>query len=134
MATTYGRDIFADDSLESGRFASELVLVAQNCKHRLITVRGTLIGGEEEADYGLGIEAKLGNTTTAQEAAALPGQIDNELKKDPRVLSTSSAVSSVQNGPEVEWTVNTTVMTEAGNFTLAISELTIDIVGLGGTA
>jgi len=132
---TFGRDTYCDESLRTGRLVTELALVAQNQKHRLVTVRGTLNGGEEEADYGMDLPGRIGSIANDVEAAALPGQIQSELTKDPRVLSVESTVASLRDSAgAVTWTVTIEVSTEDGDFTLAASDVTVEIVGLGGSS
>ncbi len=133
MTTDYGVDVWCDDSLRTGRYAEGLRLVAQNCVHRLTTPRGMLRGGEDEENYGMDLPGMIGSIVGASDAAALPGQIENELSKDERVQEVTATVASSTVGPAVTWTVAIQVETEAGVFSLAASAVTVELVGLGGT-
>ncbi|MTV47148.1 hypothetical protein GM528_12520, partial [Streptococcus pneumoniae] len=55
MTTYFGYDISCTRGMKSGRFVSGVELVAQAYYRRLTTTRGTLIGGEEEQNYGLNL-------------------------------------------------------------------------------
>lgn len=96
MTTDYGRDTWCDDSLHPGRYATGPKLVALRCYRRLITPRGTMgaVWGEEEENFGFDVAGKLGSIVTPDEVAATPGQIDNELRKDPEVLEVDTEITS----------------------------------------
>lgn len=134
MTIDYGSDVWCDASVKTGRYADDLRLAAQNVVHRLTTPKGALRGGEEEQDYGLDLPGMIGSAQTEADAAALPGRISVELSKDPRVLTTTTTVTSTSDGVATSWTVAITVTTERGSFRLAASEVTVELVGLGGGA
>lgn len=134
MTIDYGTDIWCDASLRTGRYADELRLVAQNAVHRLTTPRGMLRGGEEEQNYGLDLPGEVGKVASDSEANALPGKIRAELTKDPRILLVNATVTKSTDGPATSYTIAIECGTEAGVFSLAASEVTVELVGLGGGA
>lgn len=117
----YGKDTWCQDTLRTGRYASGVLVVAQNCYHRLITPRGTLRGGPDEGNYGLDLAGMCGAAVTVDLERAMPARIENELRKDPRVSSASVTMSSSRNSDgEVTWTFNVRVRCGAGPFSLVI--------------
>ena len=130
--TDYGRDVWCDASIATGRYATGLRLVAQNVLHRLTTPRGMLRGGEDESSFGIDLPGMIGAVVTRAQAAALPGQIQNELLKDPRVTAVEATVAVANVGPATSWTIAIRVTTMEGDFTLAADAVTVALVGLGG--
>lgn len=129
--TDFGTDTSCTDSLRTGRFVSGVRLVAEALYRRLSTPRGTLQGGEEEANYGLDLVDLVGSVNTTLAQAALPGQIEAECLKDERVTSVTANVTSTQAGPVVSWKVSLDVETDVGPFTLVlgVSGVTVDLLG-----
>jgi hypothetical protein len=122
MTTDFGRDTLCLDSLRTGRSVTGVRRVAQNCYHRLITPRGTLRGGADEGNFGLDLAGKVGSAVTQALQMALPGQIDNELRKDPRVLSTTVAIVwTTTTAGEVSAEIAIEVQTAAGPFELVLA-------------
>lgn len=128
----FGKDTSCTDSLRTGRFSTGPRLVAEACYRRLITPRGSLRGGEDEANYGFDLSEKIGTVVNASTEAALPGQIQSELLKDERLSSVTVNVVSTKTGPAVAWVVTIEGQTSAGPFTLklSVSEVTVSILGL----
>ena len=85
LTLTEGRDTYCLDSLQPGRYARGVELLAQRLYHRLITPAGTLRGGEEEADFGMDLAAMVGEADDATNEKIRPAEITNELRKDPCV-------------------------------------------------
>jgi len=132
--TDYGRDVWCEATVLTGRYATGLQLIAQNVIHRLSTPRGMLRGGEDEANYGVDLPGMIGSIVTPGQAAALPGQIQSELLKDSRIESVESTVTESTTGPATTWTVTVRVTTALGTFALAVDDVTVALVGLGGEA
>ena len=132
MTTYFGYDISCTRGMKSGRFVSGVDLVAQAYYRRLTTPRGTLIGGEEEQNYGLNLMSLVGKAATPSFAASLPGKIENELLKDPRTESVSATVVSATSGPAVTYTIRIAAKTALGPFTLvlAVSAVSAEILGI----
>ena len=124
------------DSRRTGRYVRGPELVAQACYRRLTTPRGTLRGGADEANYGLDLVGLVGTITTPAHVAALPGRIQNELRKDERVADVAADVVATQSGPGTVYTVTIRGTTADGPFrlVLAVSSVTVELVGLGGAA
>jgi hypothetical protein len=120
LAINYGYDTSCTDSLRTGRFASGVRLVAEAIYRRLITPRGALRGGDDEANYGFDLIGKLGHTVSASEIAALPGQVEAEILKDERIESADISVNSVTTGPSVAWTITVSAVTGLGPFQLVL--------------
>jgi len=132
MSTYFGYDIYCTRGMKSGRFVSGVELVAQAYYRRLTTTRGTLIGGEEEQNYGLNLMSLVGKAATPSFAASLPGKIENELLKDPRTESVTATVVAATAGPAVTYTISIAAKTDAGPFTLvlAVSAVSAEILGI----
>ena len=133
MTTDFGRDTWCRDSLRTGRYATGVELVAQAVYHRLITVRGTLRGGEEEANYGLGLEDLVGFVGDVDLLKlTLPGRIRQELLKDERILDAAATVIASSDGPAITLTITIECSTAEGPFrlVLAVGDVTVELVGL----
>jgi hypothetical protein len=130
--TDFGRDISCTSSLRTGRFSTGVRLVAEAAYRRLTTPRGALRGGEEEANYGFDLLEKIGSVSTKTDAAALPGQIAAELKKDERIDDVSVTVVDTSTGPAKSFDITIVATTGLGPFSLvlAVSGVTIAMVGL----
>jgi len=130
--SNFGRDTSCTTSLRTGVLVSGRRLVAEACYRRLITPRGMLRGGEDEANYGLDLSDLIGSVATKAAAAALPGQIQAELSKDERIESVTATVTSTVDGPSTSWVVSIEGTTAEGPFSLVIgvSEVTVDLLGI----
>ncbi len=131
--TDFGRDTLCLDSLRPGRYATGWRLLAQRCYHRLITPRGSLRGGEDEANFGLDLGELLGDADSPALRASIPGRIANELQKDPEVDTVDVTVDVLTVAPgELRWTITISVTSALGPFdlVLAVSGVTVELVGL----
>ncbi len=130
--TDFGRDTSCTDKYRSGILVSGRRLVAEACYRRLITARGTLRGGEDEANYGLDLADAIGQATSTKTAAALPGQIQTELLKDERVISVDVTVDATIQGPATSYAVAVNGQTDIGPFSLVlgVSGVTVDLLGI----
>jgi len=132
MATEFGRDVSCTDSLRTGRFATGVRLVGESYYRRLTTPRGTLRGGEAEANFGLDLTEYIGRTNSKADRAALPGLIANELGKDERTLSVAVDIVETISAGLVTWAITIEAETTAGPFTLQIgvSEVSASLLGI----
>lgn len=132
MTTDFGRDIYCLDSLATGRYATGVELLAHRCYHRLITPRGSLAGGEDEANFGLDLSELLGTASTTSTLQSIPGRIQNELLKDPEVESVVAAVEETSTGAERSWTIDVSVQSGQGPFDLVlrVDGVGVSLVGL----
>lgn len=122
MAVDFGKDISCTKTLRTGRFSTGVRLLGEALFRRLITMPGTLRGGEDEQNYGFGIQQRIGKIASASQLAALPGQISAELDKDPRVLSTEvTVVDSTPGGADRTLLITIDVQSDGGPFELVIS-------------
>jgi hypothetical protein len=132
MTTDFGQDTFADDAYRSGRYASGLLLVAQNALHRLVTPTGMLLGGEEEALYGLDIPGMIGHDSSV--VPTLPGRIYAQLTLDERIVDVGTEITESVDGPVTTVNILVNCQTHAGPFTLKLSvadgEVTTEILGI----
>lgn len=128
----FGTDTSCLDSINTGRLSSGVQLVAESLYRRFTTTRGTLFGGDDEANFGLNLQDAIGQITTPSAAASLPGQIEAEALKDERVNACTATVVQVVNGPAVSWTVTVAVQTDAGPFklVLSVSAVTTTLLGI----
>ncbi len=133
MTTDFGRDVSCTDTMRTGRLVSGPRLVAEACYRRLITPRGTLLGGEDEANYGLDLGGLLGSSTSAAEVAALPGRIRNELLKDERVESVEALVTATTTAGSTSYVIDVTGTTAEGPFELklAVADVTLAVLKIG---
>jgi hypothetical protein len=132
MAVDFGRDISCVTSLRTGRFATGARLVAEAAYRRITTPRGSLIGGEEEADYGIDLVDMVGETDSPSLALALPAQITTELRKDERIDTVDVDVVRRVEGPAVTYDIAIHCTTAAGPFTLKVSvnDVTVELLGI----
>lgn len=133
MAVDYGRDVSCTDSMKTGRFATGVRLVAEAAYRRLITPRGMLRGGEEEANYGLDLTELCGTTNPTATAASLGGRIRAELLKDERIESVDvDVLTTTTAASEVSFTITIAAVTGAGPFTLQVlaSTVTVELLGI----
>lgn len=136
MATDFGYDTSCVDSLRTGRFVSGVRLVAEAAYRRLITTRGMLQGGDDEANYGFDLADAIGSANTAATAAALPGQVESELMKDERIDSVTVTIVQTQVGPAWAFNVTIEAQTALGPFSLVLSvtEVTTQILGIAASS
>jgi len=136
MANTldFGRDTYCVDELKPGRYATGVQLVAQRCYHRLITPARLLgvIGGEEEADFGLDLAGFVGSTESRDLPYALPVVVKNELEKDPTVDSVQVVATRTEGAGRVSWALTISVTSGAGPFDLlvAVDDVTTELLGV----
>lgn len=136
MASAYGKDTSCTTSLRPGRMVSGGRLVAEALYRRLTTPRGMLVGGEQEANYGLDLTEMIGTIESKQQSAALPGLIRAECKKDDRIGDVDVVVTETLLGPAKELNIEITGQTKEGDsfeLTLRVDEVSVEILGLGGT-
>lgn len=129
--TDFGRDTSctAAKGLRSGRLSNGARLVAEALERRLSTTRGTLRGGEQEANYGINLAEEIGATTSPE---ALSAKIKAEAAKDERIERTDVVVVKTTDGPAISYAVTVTGYTAAGPFTLrlAVSEVKVELLGI----
>lgn len=132
LPLSQSRDTYCLDSLQPGRTARGKTLLGQRCYHRLITPPGTLRGGEEEADFGLDLAAKIGEADELTNEKMLPGLVQNELLKDPTVDSVTVIATRTESGGLVSWELAIHVEGVDGEVDLlvAASEVSVDLLGI----
>lgn len=131
--TELGKEVSCTRSLKTGQYVTGQRLVAEAIYRRLITPRGTLRGGEEESNYGLDLAALVGTVRSKSDVAALPAQIEAEIRKDDRVETVSVSIfeTTATNGLK-SFTLTFAVTTGAGPFTLVIGAdaVTVELLGI----
>lgn len=134
MATDLGKDTSCTTELRTGRYATGARLVAESAYRRLTTPRGTLRGGEEEANFGEDLTKLIGSATTKGDAASLPGRIQSELKKDERIETVDVTVTEINEGPAKTFLVRIEAETLDGPFSLklGVSEVAVGLLGITG--
>jgi len=103
-----------DDLTETMAEVEGVVGVAQAIYRRLTTRAGGLL---DEDDYGLSVRLFLHLPMTPAERASIPGQIRQEITKDPRI-ETVDVVVALITGETMNITINCT--TAEGPFELVI--------------
>jgi hypothetical protein len=108
--------------------------LAQALYRRLITPRGTLRGGREEAAYGLDVAGYVGAVGVATALAALPALVRAELCKDDRVRDVVVTATSTTMGAEtaVQLEIDVAPMDEDDTFTLTLLVTDVRVELLGG--
>lgn len=132
-AEDFGLDMSCTDEVRTTRLVNGTRLVAEACYRRLITPRGSLIGGEEEANYGLDLSSMVGSTDVDTVAASLPGRIALELQKDDRVADVKTEVVVTKEGPRATFGISvrvTTTEADAFTLTLAVTEVSVSLLGI----
>lgn len=133
--TDFGRCMSCTDRLVSGRRVTGLRAVAEAMYRRITTRRGSLIGGEPEAFYGIEIRDILGSTNADRDLPSLPARIEAEISKDERVDSVHVDVRATKTGPDIAVEITVDVTTGEGPFSLvlAASAVTVDILSFRET-
>lgn len=132
MATDFGRDISCTDSLRTGRYVTGTRLVGEAIFRRLTTPRGTLRGGEAEANYGLDLVGILGTRTSPDFIATLPDRIRNEVTKDERVDDVDVEIVETGNAVVSALEITLRVQTSSAPFSLVlgVSSVTAELLGI----
>lgn len=132
MLVSQGRDTYCIDALEPGRMARGVTLVAQRCYHRLITPRGALRGGQDEANFGMDLAGLVGSTETTDLAYRLPVAIRNEILKDPAVTDVEVNASRTAAGGSVSWTIEVVISTTEEDVTLivGVDDVSVKLLGV----
>lgn len=136
MASSFGKDVSCTTSQRTGRMVSGLRLVAEAAYRRLTTPRGMLRGGEEEANYGIDLTELVGQGSSAAVVASLPGRIDAELRKDPRIEKADAEVIATVNGAETTYAITVRCTTAEGPFALQleVDEVSVELLGISEAA
>lgn len=132
---SYGQDIWCAGHLVTGRLDRGPGLVARALYRRLITSRGTLRGGDEEAAYGLDLAEYVGAVGYEVALAALPGLVRAECLKDDRVADVAvTATQAIDSSGLVSITlaIDAVLVDEAETFalTLSVDDVTVSILAL----
>jgi len=132
LTVAEGSDTYCRDSLQTGRMATGLELVAQRLYHRLTTPVGTLLGGEDEANFGEDLAAYVGSTDQNAIGAMLPVRVENIIRRDPVVAEVDVTAVRTVAGGEVSWDLTIDVATTLGPVTLivAVSDVSVDLLGV----
>jgi len=133
MTAGFGRDLSCRTRLLTTRLVGGRVLLTDSIMRRLSTPRGTLYGGDEESAYGIDLAAYVGAVGPAVAAAAMPGVVESELMKDPRIAAVVATAtrSTTTDGVRVELRLRITPASELETFdlTLAVSAVSVDLIG-----
>lgn len=130
MADLVARDVYCSSSLRPGRTARGAVLTGQRLYHALITPRGALLGGPDEASFGEDIEGLCGKQDAELE---LEARVARAASKDETILSVETTVEkSEDTAGNVSYEVSIAAKTAEGPFklVLAVGSVTAALVGL----
>lgn len=135
MTTDLGRDISCTTSLVTGRTVTGVRLLAEAVLRRLSTRRGTLRGGEDEANYGIDLRDMIGSVSIDRDLPTWPARIAAELTKDERIYRVEVRLDTTRNGPDVSVELAIEVESAVGPFelVLAVGAVTIDILSIRET-
>lgn len=127
-------DTVCVDALVSGRLAYGIDVLAQRLYHRLITPPGDLMGGEDEANFGIDLPGFVGSSDPVTAGTMIPVLVTNELLKDPSVASIVDVQSTqvVNSDKTVAWNVNVDVASSLGTIELVlnVSSVTVQLLGV----
>ncbi len=129
----YGTEVWCTNGLQTGRLARGKTALVQALFRRLITPRGTLRGGDEEANYGIDLAGYVGNVGYETSIMALPSVVRGELMKDERVLDVVADIATSTNsnlGISITLAITVTPQDESEPFTfnVAVSEVTAELI------
>ena len=133
MTTEFGTDISCTTSLQTGRLSKGVRVVAEAAFRRITTPRGMLLGGEEEANYGIDLSTYIGKEATKDTVASLPAIIRAELSKDERILTVVVDVVAQEDGPLVTLNISIECTTNEGPFALQLAVTKVETSLLGIT-
>lgn len=133
MATGFGTDVWCGDQIVSGRYSTGWRTVALALYRRLITPRGMLRGGDDEANYGLDVSQYVGAVGYPTAIAALPNIVRGELLKDDRVFDVNVRATTAQGADgliDVMLEVSVVLVDEGESFTLTVGvdEVTAELL------
>lgn len=133
MATGYGSDLSCMTKLSTGRTVRGRVALGEALFRRFSTPRGTLPGDKEESTYGFDLSYYLGAVGDQVALAALPVLAEAEALKDERVaactVTAESATAVNETGLLVTLSVTPFDETENFEFTLAVTDASVSLVG-----
>jgi hypothetical protein len=119
----FGTDFdFLSDLNPNLTMVSGLAVLGQDILHRLETPRGGLF---YDPDYGTDVRAYLNGKMTPQVLSRMQSEVQAELGKDERFLSTSAKFQFVPQTNTL--TLNLAVVTAQGPFTLVIEITNVTI-------
>lgn len=99
----YGTDIdWGDDMSATCRMVAGIRLLAQRAMHRLSTPRGMCL---DSPDDGLDLAEFLSKGLTPTELASIPGEVENELRKDEAFLDASVTPTRFDDGLHLAITI-----------------------------
>ena len=82
----------SSEGIQTGRYSAGVQAVLESYLRRLTTPRGTLLGGDEEENFGIDLPGYVGDTDPSLLEQVTPGVVRNELRKDPRTFDVSVSV------------------------------------------
>jgi hypothetical protein len=124
VSAGYGTEVWCTDSIVPGRYATGWRVVAQALYRRVITPRGMLRGGEEEAAYGFDLAGYVGAVGYPTAVNAIPGIVRGEWLKDDRVADVDIRAFIVMGADgAISITLDATVLLsdEGDSFDLTLS-------------
>lgn len=129
MSAGYGVDVWATDSVVTGRLVSGPLLVGQALYRRFITPRGTLRSADEandseESAYGFDLAEYVGAVGYVTAVQAIPGIMRSEASKDDRVVDVdvTAALTAESDGTEaIEIVLVAALVDEGDSLTLTLS-------------
>lgn len=135
MAKGYGVETWCLTSLSPGRLVSGRLALIQALYRRVTTPRGTLLGGPEEASYGLDLAGWVGAVGDRIAVAAIPAMVRAEWLKDDRILDvqvTAAAVTGSDGLTSIHMTAYVTPVAESESFPMTLQVTGSAVTLLGG--
>jgi len=129
--TGYGKDMWCLTGVQPGRMVTGKLLVAQAIYRRLTTPRGML---RADLAYGYDVVGLIGSIGADDAAVVLRFAVRAEVMKDDRVQDvdvtvTKTSLGAGEDALTIALSVLLTEDTESFALTLAVSDVSLDVVG-----
>ena len=127
------KDTFCIDSIAPGRYASNALLIAQRLYHAIITPRGMLPGGADEANFGEDLEDLIGAPAGKETENLIRQKVNRAAQKDEEILKVSTdIVTNFESNGSASFLVSIVADSTEGPFTLAVSvgQISIEMLGI----
>ena len=99
----FGRDVLCITSLRTGRWATDVAVVAQRFFHALTTPRGALQGDEHHANFGDDLTECVGMPGGAVAEAAIRSKVARAASLDDAIRAVTTTMVSSQDDSG-DWT------------------------------
>lgn len=95
--TDFGRDVYCDDSIRTGRYASGAVLVGQRYFHRLIAIAGQIPGNEDDRNFGEALNDLIGLPGGPDTERQIRSKLNRAADLEEAILSVDIAITTTRD-------------------------------------